>query len=54
MEIVILGGGKLGQELCYDLNEDGHEITLIDTDSVLVNKLVEELDIQGIIGSGTD
>lgn len=54
MEIVIVGGGKLGQELCYDLNQDGHEITLIDTDSVLVSKLVEELDIQGIVGSGTD
>lgn len=54
MEIVIVGGGKLGQELCYDLNEDGHEITLIDTDTRLVNKLVEELDIQGIVGSGTD
>lgn len=54
MEIVIVGGGKLGQELCYDLNQDGHEITLIDTDSNLVSKLVEELDIQGIVGSGTD
>ncbi len=54
MEMVILGGGKLGQEICYDLNQDGHEITLIDTDSELVNKLVEELDVQGIVGSGTD
>jgi trk system potassium uptake protein TrkA len=54
MEIVIVGGGKLGQEICYDLNQDGHEVTLIDTDSELVNKLVEELDVQGIVGSGTD
>ncbi len=54
MNIVIVGGGKLGQELCYDLNQEGHEITLIDTDSELVGKLVEELDIQGIVGSGTD
>ena len=54
MQIVIVGGGKLGQELCYDLNQDGHEIMLIDTDSGLVGKLVEELDIKGIVGSGTD
>ena len=54
MKIVIVGGGKLGQEICYDLNQEGYEITLIDTDSELVNKLVEELDIQGIVGSGTD
>lgn len=54
MKIVIVGGGKLGQEICCDLNQDGHEITLIDTDSSLVNKLAEELDIQGIVGSGTD
>lgn len=54
MEIVIVGGGKLGQEICYDLNQEGHEITLIDQDGDLVNKLVEELDIQGIVGSGTD
>ena len=46
MEIVATWWWQIGQELCYDLNEDGHEITLIDTDSVLVNKLVEELDIQ--------
>lgn len=54
MKIVIVGGGKLGQEICCDLNKDGHEITLIDTDGALVNKLAEELDIQGIVGSGTD
>lgn len=54
MEIVIVGGGKLGQVICYDLNREGYEITLIDKNVDLVNKLVEELDIQGIVGSGTD
>lgn len=54
MDIVIVGGGQLGQEICYDLNEEGHEITLIDIDGDIVNRLVEDLDIKGVIGSGTD
>lgn len=54
MDIVIVGGGQLGQEICYDLNLEGHELTLIDIDSDVVNRLVEELDIKGVVGSGTD
>ncbi|MDK6804145.1 Trk system potassium transporter TrkA [Aerococcus sp. UMB7834] len=54
MEIVVVGGGELGQELCYLLNKEGHEITLIDQSQQVIDKLIEVLDIQGICGTATN
>lgn len=30
MDIVIVGAGKMGQELCRSLADEGHNITLIE------------------------
>lgn len=54
MEIVVVGGGKLGEELCRDLNAEGHDLTLIDKNRDVLNRLVEDIDIQGVYGSGND
>lgn len=53
MEIVIVGGGKLGYALCRDLVIEGHEIVLIDRDPIRIEALQEELDIRCIVGNGS-
>ncbi len=53
MNVVIVGGGKVGINLCRDL-EDRAEITLIDIDPRVVEEAFAEMDIQGFIGNGAD
>lgn len=52
MEIVIVGGGKLGAALCRDLSNEGHEVVLIDKRSSVIENFTEEMDIRGIVGNG--
>lgn len=54
MRIVIVGAGKVGTILCRDLNEEGHDLVVIDTDPNLVQALMDMMDIAGVIGSGTN
>lgn len=54
MDIVIVGGGKLGEVICHQLNEEGHDITLIDSDQQVIHRLNESLDLKGYLGSATD
>ncbi len=53
MNIIIVGGGKVGMTLAAQLNRENHEITLIDTDSRHVDAAVSTLDIRGVVGNGT-
>jgi len=53
MEIVIVGGGKLGASLCRDLANEGHEIVLIDKDQAIIDAFTDDIDIRGIIGNGS-
>ena len=53
MDIVIVGGGRLGSGLAKSLSQENHNITVIDVNEDLVNTIVETYDVQGVIGSGT-
>lgn len=53
MNIIIVGGGKVGMTLAQQLGSEEHEVTLIDTDAKHVEKAVASFDIQGIVGNGT-
>lgn len=52
MNIIIVGCGKVGQTLAAQLNEEGNNITIVDTDAALVNRLASHLDVMGIAGNG--
>ncbi len=52
MNIIIVGCGKVGQNLAEQLNEQGNNITVIDTAPGLVKDLSERLDIMGFVGNG--
>ena len=53
MEIILVGCGKVGAALARQLSEEGHSVTLVDTNADKLNKLVETYDVMGIVGNGS-
>jgi len=54
VKVVIVGGGKVGELLCADFSNIFKEVTIIDTNELRVEKLVEAYDINGILGNGAN
>lgn len=55
MNIVVVGGGKVGEILCKELsNEENYNLTLIETNERVLDKIISKFDIQGVCGSGTN
>ena len=52
MRIIIVGCGKIGLALAVNLNKEGHEIAVIDTDPDVVRDVTSSMDILGINGNG--
>ena len=51
MNIIIAGGGKVGLTLARQLSAEGHNLTIIDQDSGLLNTVVEHYDAIGVSGN---
>ncbi len=51
MNIIIAGGGKVGQTLARDLAAEGHSLTLIDLDSKVLETFAEQYDAMGMLGN---
>ena len=51
MNIVIAGLGKFGKELTEHLSKEGHNITVIDNKSNVVEDIVNRYDVMGIVGN---
>lgn len=52
MNIIIVGGGKVGEALCLSLSNEGHEVTLIDKNRSLIDSFSLVMDIRGVVGNG--
>ncbi len=52
MNIIIVGCGKVGEELAHRLNDEGDNIIVIDVDSTKVNDVTSRLDVLGVTGNG--
>ena len=52
MNIIIVGGGKVGTEIIAALCPEGHNISVIDKDPDVIEALTSEFDILGVCGSG--
>ena len=52
MKIVIAGAGVVGESLCSELSEVGNDVILIEKEEKVLNKLVENYDITGMVGNG--
>lgn len=53
MNIIVIGGGKIGYYLCRTLIEHGHDPVLIEHEETVAARLADELDIPVIWGDGT-
>lgn len=52
MDIVVVGGGKLGNQLLAELTKEDHNVTLIEKNEDLCNRLLQKYDIDGFVGNG--
>ena len=52
MQIIIIGGGKLGISLAHHLVDEGHNVTMVDRSEAVVQKSIDTLDAMFIHGSG--
>lgn len=53
MNIIIVGCGKVGYALADQLNDEGHEITIIDKNEAVLYAATNVLDVMGIVGNGS-
>lgn len=52
MNIIIVGCGKVGQNLAAQLSEEGNNITVIDLSKSKVNNVTMRYDVMGVVGNG--
>ena len=52
MNVIIVGGGKVGEALATQLNKEGNDVTIIDESAEKVRNIANKLDIMGVIGNG--
>lgn len=52
MKIIIVGCGKVGATLAEQLNNEGHDIIVIDKDGGKLRALTDSLDVMGVEGNG--
>ena len=53
MKIILVGGGKVGTALARQLSEEGHSVTVIDTNKARVEQIVQSYDVLGVVGNGS-
>lgn len=54
MNIIVIGGGKVGETLCREISSDNsNSVTLIEQNEKILDKMLSKFDIQGVHGSGT-
>ena len=54
MNIIIVGGGKVGTALSRSLVEEHHNVTVIDADEQVIAQVSKRQDQMGILGNGAD
>lgn len=50
MNIIILGAGQVGASVAENLSSESNDITLVDSNAVLLNEINDRLDIQTVVG----
>lgn len=53
MNIIVVGCGKVGAALAKQLSDEGHSVTVIDTNPEKIERITQELDVMGLTGNGS-
>ena len=54
MNVVIMGCGRVGSTVAARLANEGHTVSIVDTDSFAFSRLPEDFDGRCVVGSGND
>lgn len=54
MRVVIMGCGRVGAGLAQQMQSEGHQVTVLDTDAFSFRRLPPEFTGRRLLGSGTD
>ncbi|MBR6960797.1 MAG: NAD-binding protein, partial [Clostridiales bacterium] len=52
LKIIIVGAGKIARTVVAQLVEEGHDLTVVDIDSAVVDEFTQEYDCMGVVGNG--
>ena len=52
MDIVIVGGGKVGFSLAEQLVKENHNVTVVDSDEEVLRRSGDQLDVMTVRGNG--
>ena len=54
MKIIIVGCGKIGKSMIASLTSEGHDITIVDKNSQVLNETADAFDVIGVCGNAVD
>jgi trk system potassium uptake protein TrkA len=54
MKIIIIGAGDVGFNIAQRLSEENHDVVVIEKDPAKIRHIQNVIDVQAILGSGTD
>ena len=54
MKIILVGGGRMGQEIARRLADEGHDITVVDNNAECLEEISTGVDAMVLYGSGAD
>lgn len=54
MKIVIVGAGKVGKSIGKRLTGEDHDIAFVDNNADVLNRIINEMDVQCVVGNGAD
>ena len=52
MKIIVVGDGKVGFAIAKQLNQEGHDITVVENKANVLSSTMNQLDIVGVQGNG--
>lgn len=52
MRIIIVGCGKVGDLLTSYISAEGHDVVVVDTEQKLIENIVNQYDVMGVVGNG--
>ncbi|MDA8869810.1 Trk system potassium transporter TrkA [Rhizobiaceae bacterium] len=53
MKVIICGAGQVGFGIAERLSQEGHDVTVIDSEPELVQTIRDQLDVRGFVGHGS-
>lgn len=54
MNIVLVGAGRMGKEMAFRLADEGHDVTVVDSDEDCLEQLSNTVDVMTMLGNGAD